>query len=91
MVSFDYAKCRESLTFNFIPAEWRGFFIDSVTCRADQSVVVPTHSKAEERSDETSTKSSAIAAIYSLMPDPRANVEQPEVWPGMGALERGDV
>ena len=36
-------------------------------------------------------KLAAIAAIYSLMPDPRANVEQPEVWPGMGALERGDA
>ena len=44
----------------------------------------------EERSDETSTKLPAIAADY-WMPDPRANMEQPEVWPGMRAFERGGV
>ncbi len=33
----------------------------------------------------------AIAAIYSLMPDPRANVEQPEVWSSLRMFERGDV
>ena len=32
------------------------------TCRADQSVVVPTHSKTEERSDEKFNNCSAIAA-----------------------------
>jgi len=50
----EHAKCRECLTYNLIPAEWRGFFIDSVTCHADQSVVVPTHSKPESRSDDSS-------------------------------------
>ena len=40
---------------------WKG---NCATCRADQSVVVPTHSTTESRSDEKFNNCSAIAADF---------------------------
>jgi len=43
-----------------------------------------------QASREAATQFTAIAADY-WMPDPRANVEQPEVWPSLRGFERDGV